>query len=382
MLTVLVTAVIFLVMVSLHEFGHFAVAKLCGIKVLEYAVGMGPVIWKKQGKSTLYSVRILPIGGFCAMEGEDGESDSADAFCNQRLSKRFAVVVAGAVVNVLLGLVLFVIIALQSAPFATNTVQSLDERSNMYAAGVLAGDKITEINGRKIGFYRDIQLYKSEISTSDSVNMTVVRDGKKLKFEFELSDMTGERAYTKTGYTERTVMNGIESTEEYSYAEGYTPPEEIVGTTQQINSKMLGFSPYLAPLGIGSVVREAYCNTKYVVKLVYRALWDMLTLKSGIEEVSGPVGIVGAVNTAVHSDYGLLSVLSLAALLTINLGIFNLLPLPALDGGRLTFMVYELIRRRRVPPEKETLVHTVGFVLLLVFAAVVSAKDIFMLFNG
>ena len=134
MLTALVTAVIFLVMISLHELGHFTVAKLCGIRVLEYAIGMGPAIWKKQGKSTLYSVRLLPIGGFCAMEGEDGESQSPDAFCNQRLWKRFLVVLAGAVVNVLLGFAIFIVIALQSAPFATNTVQSLDERSNMYAA--------------------------------------------------------------------------------------------------------------------------------------------------------------------------------------------------------------------------------------------------------
>ncbi len=382
MLTALVTAVIFLVMISLHELGHFTVAKLCGIRVLEYAIGMGPAIWKKQGKSTLYSVRLLPIGGFCAMEGEDGESQSPDAFCNQRLWKRFLVVLAGAVVNVLLGFAIFIVIALQSAPFATNTVQSLDERSNMYAAGICPGDRIVEINGRKIGFYRDIQLYKSEINSSDKVEMTVVRDRKRLKFEFSLSEMTGERRYGDTGYTETTVMNGVEKTERYSYAEGYVPPADIVGTMQQINTKMLGFSPYLAPLGVGSVVNEAFCNTKYVVKLVYKALWDMVTLKTGIEEVSGPVGIVGAVNTAVHSDYGLLSVLSLAALLTINLGIFNLLPLPALDGGRLMFMLYELVRGKRVPPGKEAMVHAVGLALLLVFAAVVSAKDIFVLFKG
>ncbi len=380
MLTALVTILIFLVMISLHEFGHFLVAKLCGITVREYAIGMGPAIFKKEKGGTLYSVRIFPIGGYCSMEGEDGASESKGAFCNQKLWKRFAVVVAGAVLNVILGFVLFVIIAVQSAPFATNTIESLDERSSMYQAGVMAGDKIVDINGRNISFYRDITLYKSEIDTAKQVEMTVKRDGERLKFTFPMSELTGIRTYGERGYTETTTMNGITETEEYLYAEDLEVPAEIIGQETKISGMMLGFSPKMEERSIISVIKEAYFNTKFVVKLVYKSLWDLISGKAGIEQVSGPVGIVDAVNTAVHSEVmPWLSVLSLAALLTINLGVFNLLPLPALDGGRIFFMLFELIRGKPVPPEKEGMVHMIGLILLLLFAAVISAKDIMML---
>lgn len=380
MLTAVVTAVIFLVMISIHEFGHFFVAKLCGIKVNEYAIGMGPAIFKKQKGETLYSVRLLPIGGFCAMEGEDGESDSDRAFCNQKLWKRFLVVVAGAVLNVLLGFMIFVIISSQNAPFATNTIESLDERSYMYQAGVMPGDKIVDINGRAISFYKDITLYKTEINSAEEVEMTVKRDGEKLKFNFPLSELTGTRVYTESGMTETTTMNGITETKEYAYAEGAEVPPEIIGKEYPVSSLMLGFSPKLDELSFVSLIKEAYYNTVFVVKLVYKSLWDLVSGKAGIEQVSGPVGIVDAVNTAVHSQVmPWLNVLSLAALLTINLGVFNLLPLPALDGGRILFMLFELVRGKPVPPEKEGMIHAIGLILLLLLAAVISAKDIMML---
>ncbi|MBQ8637320.1 MAG: site-2 protease family protein [Clostridia bacterium] len=380
MLTAVVTAVIFLVMISIHEFGHFFVAKLSGIKVNEYAIGMGPAIFKKQRGETLYSIRLLPIGGFCSMEGEDGESDSDRAFCNQKLWKRFLVVVAGAVLNVLLGFIIFVIISAQNAPFATNTIESLDERSYMYQAGVMAGDKIVNINGRAISFYKDITLYKTEINSAEEVEMTVKRDGKKLKFNFPLSELTGTRIYTESGMTETTTMNGITETKEYAYAEGAEIPPEIIGKEYPVSSLMLGFSPKLDELSFVSLIKEAYYNTVFVVKLVYKSLWDLVSGKAGIEQVSGPVGIVDAVNTAVHSQVmPWLNVLSLAALLTINLGVFNLLPLPALDGGRILFMLFELVRGKPVPPEKEGMIHAIGLILLLLFAALISAKDIMML---
>ncbi|MBQ7793712.1 MAG: site-2 protease family protein [Clostridia bacterium] len=381
MLTALVTVVIFLVMISLHELGHFTIAKLCGVEVSEFAIGMGPAIFKKQGRETLYSVRILPIGGYCKLEGEDDVSDNPRAFCNQKLWKRFAVVVAGAVVNVVLGFVIFAVIASQSAPYATNRIASLDERSSMYAAGVMSGDKIVEINGRNISFYRDISLYKSEITGAENVEMTVKRDGARLKFTFPLSQMTGTRVYGADGVTDTTTMNGITEVEEYAYAEGYEIPPEMIGKEVSIDSLMLGFSPEMVEMTPLTLINEAYCNTKFVVKLVYRSLWDMVSGKAGLEQVSGPVGVVDAVNTAVKSDYGLMSVLSLTALLTINLGVFNLLPLPALDGGRLFFMIIELFRGKPVPPEKEGMVHAIGLLLLLIFAALISAKDIIMLIN-
>lgn len=381
MLTALVTIVIFLVMISIHEFGHFAVAKLSGIEVKEFAIGMGPAIFKKQKGETLYSVRLLPIGGYCSMEGEDGGSDHERAFCNQKLWKRFLVVVAGAVLNVLLGFAIFVAIGTQDAPFATNEVASVDERSYMYEAGVMPGDRIVEINGRKVSFYADIDLYKSEIAEGEMVELTVKRDGKKLEFSFPLSEMTGEIVYDETGYTRTTTMNGITSSQRYDCPELMAKNKSYIGTTHPIATRNIGFAAAYEDIGFIPVIKYAYNNTKFVVKLVYKSLWDIITGKAGVEQVSGPVGIVDAVNTAVKSDQSTISVLFLAALLTINLGVFNLLPLPALDGGRIFFMLIELIRRKPIPPEKEGIVHAIGLILLLIFAALISAKDIMMLIN-
>ena len=381
MLTALVTIAIFLVMISIHEFGHFIVAKLCGITVLEFAIGMGPTIFKKEKGGTLYSVRILPIGGYCKMEGEDIESEDEGAFCNQNLLKRFLVVVAGAVLNILLGFSIFLVIAGQSAPFATNTVETLDERSSMYLSGVMPGDVISKINGKKIGFYRDIVLYRDEMKAEAPVEIEVKRNGERMKFVFSLSHMTGVRRYGETGYTETTTMNGITETVEGKYSEGTVIPEELIGYEQELDGYLLGFSPVVEQISAKGTIREAFYNTRYVIRIVYKGLFDMITGRAGFEQVSGPVGIVSAVNTAVKSQASLLSVLSLAALLTINLGIFNLLPIPALDGGRIFFMLIELIRRKPVPAEKEGLIHAIGLMLLLGFALIVSAKDIIMLFK-
>ncbi len=380
LLTAIVTIVIFLLMISLHELGHFVAAKLSGVEVREFSIGMGPALFKKQGRETLYSVRLLPIGGYCALEGEDGESENPRAFSNQTLWKRFFVVFSGAAVNIILGFIIFVIIASVSAPFLTNRIKSIDTRSAMYQSGVMAGDKIVKLNGKGISFYRDISLYKSELTGTENVEMTVLRDGEKLTFSFPLSEVQSKIVYTEEGAVETNIIDGIAEVKEYKYKEGFTPTEDIIGKEYTNTSFILGFSPEYRALTPLSLLNEAYCNTKFVVKLVYKSLWDMVTGRAGIEQISGPVGVVDAVNTAVKSDYGLMSVLSLTALLTINLGIFNLLPLPALDGGRLFFMLIELVRGKPVPAEKEGLVHAVGLILLLLLAAVISAKDIYMLF--
>lgn len=375
MLTALAAIAIFLVMISLHEFGHFIVAKLCGVTVLEFSIGMGPAIFKRVKKDTLYSVRALPIGGYCKMDGEDGSSENKGAFCNQKLWKRFLVVVAGAVMNIILGFVLFLTIVPTEDTIVTNTVASVDERSYMSQSGVMAGDRIVKINGHSVGFYRDITLYRDELDKSTPVEVEVIREGKRLKFSFMLSNSVGTIEYGADGYTNTDTMNGVTEV----VTGGYTSelPEEYVGTTTEYDRYLLGFTPVSEPITVMGVINEAYNLTKYVVKLVYKSLWDLVRGKGDIADVSGPVGVVGAVNTAVKTS--LASVIWIAALLSINLGVFNLLPLPALDGGRIMFMLYELIRRKPVQPDKEGMVHAVGLLLLFIFAALISVKDIIML---
>ncbi|MDO4618347.1 MAG: site-2 protease family protein [Clostridia bacterium] len=377
MVTALWTVIIFLLMVSLHEFGHFIVAKLSGIEVKEYAIGMGPAIFKKQGKETLYSVRILPIGGYCAFEGEDEDSDSERAFCNSHILKRIAVVVAGAVMNVLLGFVIFVVMCANNTPLVTNEIESLDQRTNMYEAGVMPGDRIVEINGKNMHYFRDIDFYVGELPRDKDVEITVKRNGEKLKFSFPLSREEIEHTYEENGYLSKTTINGKTEEEFLPYPEGIDKTE-YVGKTASDERYILGFFAKTEE-GAWSVIKDAYYETIFASKLIYNSVLDMVKGNVGIDQLSGPIGVVDTVNTVVKQDMGILPLLSMAALLTINLGIFNLLPIPALDGGRLIFLLYELIFRKKIPPEKEGLVHTIGFILLMILAVIIAGKDIYMI---
>ena len=379
MVTAISTVIMFLLMVSLHEFGHFIVGKLTGMEIKEYAIGMGPAIFKKQGKETLYSVRILPIGGYCAFEGEDEESDNPRAFSNQSTWKKIAVVIAGSVMNIILGFVIFSVISINSAPFVTNEIASLDQRAYMYQQGVMPGDRIVGINGHGINFYRDIKLYSDELSPDENVNITLKRNGEKFKISIPLSLCESEIIYGENGATRKTLVNGVLEEEHLEYKEGYEVPKEYIGKSVKETSYLMGFSPKTEELSFFGVIEDAWYNTLFAVRLVYTSLRDMLTGKVGLEQVSGPVGVVDTVNTVVKSGGGILSILSIAALLTINLGIFNLLPIPALDGGRLLFLLYELIFRKKVPQDKEGLVHMIGFILLMLIAVVVLFKDVFMI---
>ena len=372
MITAIVTVIIFMVMITLHEFGHFIMAKSVGVGVPEFAIGMGPAILKKQGKETLYTLRLLPIGGYCRLEGEDEGSDSPTAFGNQKLWKRFLVVAAGAVLNLILGFVLFIVIVGMTGPFRSNTIGKVDERASLAQSGVQAGDKIIRINGHRINSYNDVTLYTSEFESGKEFEIVVKRDGKKLSFSVlpSIDETSVEYGETSAEYTRKNTVE---------YQKGDIP-ESYVGQTVSSSRCIIGFEPLVTEVTPLNIVPQAWYYTEFVAKSIYRALWDMISGHSGLENVSGPVGVAGVVNQAVHSGKdSALNVLFIIAMLTVNLGIFNLLPLPALDGGRLFFMLVELIRGKPVPPEKEGLVHAIGLLLLLAFAGVICFNDIMKL---
>lgn len=382
MTTAVVTIVMFLVMISIHEFGHFIVSKLCGVKVLEFAVGMGPAIFKKQGAETLYSIRALPIGGFCRLEGEENVSDDKKAFCNQAAWKRLLIIIAGAVLNIVLGYIVFVMIVARSDTFSTNVINTIDSNSYLEQAGVRQGDKIIAINGHSVSFYPEIDLYARDFREGETAQLKVKRGGEKLTFDVPLSTYKVTQTYLEDGVLFATETNGASSEKIISYSEDLPKDESKIGKTASYSRIILGFTPQLQKTTAFSVITEAFHYTGYVVKLVYKSLFDMITGKIGFNQMSGPVGIVSEVNNVVNSGmYRVENTLNLIGLLTINLGIFNLLPIPALDGGRLLFIIIEMIRRKPVPLEKEALVHVIGFALLMLLTLCITFFDVMKLFN-
>jgi regulator of sigma E protease len=367
-------------MVSLHEFGHFIVGKLLNFKILEYSIGFGPSIFSRQKGEVQYSLRAVPLGGYCKFEGDDDASDDPRAFSNQSVWKRILVLAAGGIMNIILGFLLFIIIVASTSPMLTNTIDSVVEHSYIEDAGIHAGDKIIKINGKKVNFYDDITLYTSDFSKDTNATVTVKRDGEKLDFTIQPTEQIITYTYTEDGIEVTDSINGYETKELVPYSDDNPKGEVEVGEVQTATRYIIGFSPAREDITFFNVWGQAWNETRFVVKLVYQSLWGMITGKIGVDQMSGPVGIVTEVNNAVNSgSRSWLYVLNLVALLTINLGVFNLLPIPALDGGRLFFMIVELIRRKPIPPEKEGMVHAVGMLLLFALIIFISFNDIMRL---
>ncbi len=338
---ILFAILFFGVIIALHEFGHFSTAKLFKIKVNEFSIGMGPALLKKQKGETLYALRLLPIGGFVSLEGEDEASEDPRAFGNQKAWKRFIVIAAGATLNIILGLVLIGIMLGISGAVPTTKVSDVTE--NMYTAetGVLAGDEIVSIDGTKVHSARDLYycLYRNNDGKYDIV---IKRDGKKIEF------------------TQMEVL--------YDMEQGYC-------------SFIVGSEKVTALNIIPGAVKETLSMTK----MIWLSLIDMLSGNFGMDELSGPVGTIGIVadtaSDAVNSaDYA--SIIFILAFITVNIGIVNLLPLPALDGGRLFFIAIEFIFRRPVPKKFEAIVHAAGLILLLGLMALITFNDIVNLIKG
>ena len=384
MITAIVSVVMFLVMISLHEFGHFIVAKALKFRVDEFSVGMGPLILKKQKGETQYSLRALPLGGYCKFDEDNPEDDDPRAFVNQKAWKRLIVLLAGGVFNIILGFVLFIVVVFAISPVRTNVVESVVPNSYIEQSGMQAGDTIVAINGKGVSFYNDISLYTQNFTKDENAQLTVKRNGETIDFNFKPTEQIIETTYTENGADIKTTVNGaVEETRHADYSDSFVKDDSIIGKTETVTRYIIGFTPAQKNINIFNVWGEAWNETKFVVKLVYQSLWQIITGKIGIREMSGPVGIVNEVNTAVNSgSMSWLYVINLVALLTINLGVFNLLPIPALDGGRILFVLWEMITGKRIPPDKEGIVHAIGMALLLLLVLVISFSDIMKLFGG
>ena len=330
----LTAVLLFLILIVIHEFGHFIAAKLLGVKVNEFAVGFGPRLFGFQGKETKYSFNLVPLGGYCAMEGEDEESGDSRAFCNKSAWRRFLIVVMGAVFNLVFGLILVAIILAPQKVFVSTTIAEFSENAVTQQSGLQVDDKIIEIEGRKIFGVYDMNYAFTNVEDG-ALDMVVLRDGKKV----ELKDVKFE--------TEKE---------------------------QGITYLKWDFKVYGIKKTVWNYIKETFLTTISYCVIVWRSLLDLLSGKFGISAISGPVGVTVAIADAAKQS--LLNLLPMMALITVNLGIFNLLPVPALDGGRLVFILFEMIFRKKVPEKYEAVVHTVGFIALIAFMVLVAAKDI------
>ncbi|MBR3551819.1 MAG: RIP metalloprotease RseP [Clostridia bacterium] len=492
---ILVAILFFGVIIFIHEFGHFIFAKLFGVRVNEFALGMGPTILKKQGKETRYALRLFPIGGFCAMEGEDETSEDTRAFCNKKLWQRMIIVAAGATFNIILGLIICTAIVAQDDLVGTNTVLQFHESAvSNGEGGLMVGDKILKVDGKRILSDMDLSFLMQR-NNSGTYAFTVRRDGKKITLpevhfavrtggNFSLrddgvisdlsakikkaglkdgdrlvavngvrvsvadavdaelkksagptADLTVERAdqvlelnalpltaLSASGLSvdESGVVTGVAGTlktaglqdgdriltvngagvdagtllhneidrdDDYKIdyiVERDGAEKEITGV-KMMTVTVFDFIILGEKRSVGNVLKGGVGYAISMSRMVYLSLGDLITGRYGFNELAGPVGTVSVIADVAQSSVtgadwtGLLTIM---ALITINIGLFNLLPIPALDGGRLFFMFIELIFRKPIPAKYEGWIHAVGMVLLLIFMAVISASDIYKWVTG
>lgn len=334
--------IIFSAIVIFHELGHFLLAKWNGIEVIEFSLGMGPRLLSHVWGDTRYSLKLLPIGGSCQMVGEEEASDSAGAFGNKSVWARIAVVAAGPVFNFILAWVLALIIV--GSVGYDNTMVDIIPDSAAAEAGMEDGDQIISINGSRTWLYREVSLYSS-LHQGQTATVVFERNGEK-----------------------QTVV--------------LTPKQSDTG------AYLYGFSRTVQREKGGALETVGYscAEIRYWLKATVESLKMLIGGQVGLEEMSGPVGIVSTIGDTYKESrvdgwyYVTMNMIMIAIFLSVNLGVMNLLPIPALDGGRLVFLILEAIRGKAIPQEKESMVHFTGFVLLMGLMAVILFSDLHKLF--
>ena len=381
-LYLLLTLVLLSIMVVIHELGHFLFAKLFRVTVLEFSIGMGPAIFttkkKKRNKNeeteiansfhssdaedpslntealddntstenekTIFSVRALPIGGYVSMAGEDDASTDVNAFCNKSVWQRFLITIAGPIMNILLGILcMFSLVGIESAQngyLASNTIAGFQENalSDKCESPLMVGDTVIKVDGVSIHTGNEL-VYEIMNSGYEPIDIVVIRNGERITLE-----------------------------------DVVFPTETSAGAT----FGAYDFTIYGEKANFGSIMKHAVFRSFSTIKIITDSLKDLLTGRYGAEAVSGPVGMAGAVGQATKN--GISSLLYLFTLITMNLGVFNLLPVPALDGGRIVFLLIEAITRKPVKKEVEQMVNTVGILILFALMIFITFKDIFTLF--
>ena len=339
-LYVIIAILIFGFLVLIHEGGHFLFARLFGVTVREFAIGMGPAIIKHTSKKTniVYSLRLIPFGGYVSMVGEDEESDDENAFHKKPVWQRIIITVAGAAMNLIAGVLVMSILIATAPNLASTTIYSFQEDSVSSQCGLLEGDRVLKVDGTRV-FTANELVYEVMRKGVEPIELTVERNGEKIVLEtVRFGQMT---------------ESGVD----------FGKPDFIV------------YSEAKTAL---NVAKHALFRSASTIKMVYDSLYDLITGRYGMEAVSGPVGVAAAMTEMAAESMA--DLIYMAVVISMNLGVMNLLPLPALDGGRLVFLIIEGICRKPVPRRLEGYVHFAGFVLFMVLMVLIMAKDIVGLF--
>ena len=352
-MSVLFAIILFSFLVFIHELGHFAAAKLSGVRVNEFSLFMGPALWKKQVGETLYAIRLIPVGGYCAMEGEDGGSDDPRSFDRAAWWKRLCILVAGAAMNFLTGVVLMVLVFLPARQAVVPVIESFEPFATVNGDhGLREGDTILKVDGERIYVQSDFSLILS-LNLGDTHDLVVKRDGRKVVLE----DLRMEKH----------------------------PITDADGSTRML----YGMNFTLEELDLGGKLRYAWYQCLDTVRMVRLSLQMLLSGQAGLSDMSGPVGIVQQMSAVAAESPtrldALLNMLYFGAFIAINLAVMNLLPIPALDGGRVVGLLLtagvEAVTRKKIDPKYEGWLHGAGMVALLGLMAVIMFKDIFYLFK-
>ena len=329
---ILIAILFFELIIIIHEGGHFVAARLMKIKVNEFSIGMGPKLIQFKKGDTKYTLRLILFGGYCAMEGESEDSDDENSFAKKKVWQRFFVVVAGALMNLILGFLVIVIMLSSGSLIGTTEIAKFDDKA-VSSATLKQGDIIKSIDGMRVYTSTDVTTGLSR-SGDDTLDMTVLRDGKtlELKVKFNMEKYEGRNFINMDFW--------------------------LVGNKKTV----------------GGVIKESFKEWISFTRMVFLSVHDMIVGKYGLSDLAGPVGTVSVVSTAVKTSA--YSMLRIMALLTINVGLFNLFPIPALDGWRLFLLIFEGIFKRKLPDKWDWAINAVGLVLLLGLMCVITFSDI------
>ena len=374
--TVIWNIVVLLLMLTLlifvHEFGHFITAKLSGVHVYEFALGMGPKVlgFKRKNDPTEYTLRALPIGGYCQMAGEEGEDDDSlpkDKFmCNKSKTKRVIILVAGVTMNFITAIVLLFFIGfIWGSTEQRSFIGGVEEGSPAYEAGIVAGDKVVGCNGYKVDTWDKLSVITTMKNKNDYIEYEILHNGKVETYKLIPDEYIS--------YEDKDIQVTEENTKEKILSENNWDEKDVT-----IGKKIGISAPTEKLTGFVASIKYAFRKFVNIVVMMLMIIWSLITGKIGIDALSGPVGMYTAVGTV--AKFGVANIIYLAAYLSVNLGVLNILPFPAFDGGRVLFVGIEAITRKKVDPKVEAAFHSVGFMLLMLLMLVITCQDIFRLF--